>query len=98
MAQKTAIKKQPNSLIKPLSAFLHRFHFILFFVIIVASLAAAILLINKSLTETSDPYTSSINAGTIDQSTLERIQSLHPSSQPSTTVELPQGRINPFAE
>lgn len=98
MATKVAIKKQPNSLMKPIGIFLRRFHFIVFFVIVVSCLSAAVVLINETLTDSSDPYTSSINAGTIDRATLERIQSLHPSSQPDTAPELPQGRINPFSE
>lgn len=99
VTKKATIKKPQNSLLKPFVAFLRRFHLILFFILIVACLAAAIILINQTLTEGPDgDYTSSINAGTIDQATLERIQSLHTSGQPSAAPALPQGRINPFAE
>ncbi|MGV9001464.1 MAG: hypothetical protein ACOH18_00700 [Candidatus Saccharimonadaceae bacterium] len=96
---KILVKKPRNSLSRLLIAFLQRFHLLLFFIFIVGCLSAAIILINKTLTESTDQtYRSSINAGTIDQATLERIQSLHPSSQPSATPALPVGRINPFAE
>ncbi len=97
--KKTTIKRQQNSFIRPLVAFLQRFHLLLFFIVIVGCVAAAVVLINRTLTETSDEaYTSSINAGTIDQATLERIQSLHTSTQPSPTPQSPPGRINPFSE
>jgi len=96
---KTTIKKSQNSLLKPFGTFFRRFHLLLFFILIVGCLSAAVLLINQTLTESTDEtYTSSINAGTIDQATLERIQSLHTSSQPSPAPALPAGRVNPFAE
>jgi len=95
----TTTKKPQSNLLRPVGAFFRRFHFIIFFVFIVGCLAASVILINKTLTESSSQdYTSTINAGSIDQATLERIQSLHPSSQPGPAPELPSGRINPFAE
>ena len=95
----TKVKKSQSSLTRPISIFFRRFHLLLFFVLIVGIVAAAVLFINNALTEPSqEEYTSSINAGSIDQATLERIQSLHSSSQPISAPELPEGRINPFAE
>jgi hypothetical protein len=99
MVTKATAKKPQNSLLKPLGAFFRRFHFLLFFIVIVGCLAAAVLLINKTLSESPDePYTSTISAGSIDQATLERIQSLHASNKPSGAPKLPEGRINPFGE
>jgi len=95
---KIIIKKHRGALPKLFLSFLKRFHLLLFFVVVVGLLGAAVLLINKTLTDSSlEQYTSTIEAGTIDQSTLERIQSLHTSDQPTET-QLPSGRINPFAE
>lgn len=97
-AKTTAIKKPQSALLRPIGAFFRRFHLLMFFILIVGCLAVAVTLINKALTEPLDSsYTSSINAGSIDESTLKRIQALHASSQP-TTPTLPTGRINPFAE
>lgn len=95
----TRIKKQQNTLTKPFVAFLRRFHLLLFFVFIIGCLAAAIVLINKTLTETPEQTANpSMSAGTIDQSTLERIQTLQSSDAPIQPPSLPEGRINPFAE
>ena len=95
----TVIKKQQSALIRPLGVFFRRFHLLIFFVFIVGCLAASVILLNQTLTETSSQeYTSAINSGTIDQATLERIQSLHTSAEPTATPVLPEGRINPFAE
>ncbi len=96
---KTKSKRQQSNLLKLLGAFIRRFHLLLFFVLTVGLVAAAVLLINNALSEPSgEDYTSSINAGSIDQATLERIQALHSSDQPAPTPQLPAGRINPFAE
>lgn len=99
MANKIEIKRHQNSLLKPLGVFMRRFHLIIFFIFIVAIVAAVVLLINKTLTESSDAtYTSTINAGSIDQATLDRVQALHSSNEPEAAPALPQGRVNPFAE
>lgn len=93
-------KKQHNSASKSIGSFISRFHFTLFFVFIVGCLSGAVIMINKTLTETSadDAYTSSINAGSIDQATLVRVQALHTSSKGVAAPTLPAGRVNPFAE
>ena len=93
------IKKQQSALVRPLGTFFRRFHLLIFFVFIVGCLAASVLLLNKTLTDTSSKeYTSTISSGTIDQATLERIQSLHTSNEPTAAPALPEGRTNPFAE
>lgn len=91
--------KPQNNLLKPLGVFLRRFHLLIFFILTAICVAVSVILINDTLTSSSDEsYTSSISAGSIDQATLERIQSLHTSAQPAPSPQLPQGRINPFAE
>ena len=95
---KVIIKKQHGTFPKLFLSFLRRFHLLLIFIGVVGLLGAAVILISKPLTDTSaQQYTSSIEAGSIDQPTLERIQSLHTSDSPSTP-QLPSGRVNPFAE
>jgi len=102
MSKKPSTIKQESSIdiLRPLKALSKRFHLIVFFVLIVACVAGAILLINSTLQEDSlDPnYTSSISAGTIDQETLTRLNALHTSLQGTPTPVLPQGRINPVSE
>lgn len=100
MVTKAAGKKtSQNSFLKPIGAFFRRFHLLVFFVVIVGCLAAAVLLVNNTLTaKPEEPYTSTINAGSIDQATLERIQSLHTSNKPSPAPTMPSGRVNPFGE
>jgi len=82
-----------NSLLKPVAKVITRFHMTVFIVLIVAGLAGAVLFLNAMLTSssTADGYTSPIDVGSIDQSTLERIRELHtsdnqPSDWPSQSV------------
>ena len=86
--------------LKPAGAMFRRFHLTIFIVFIVAGLGYAVLSFNtllaRSSTDTS--YTSPIDAGSIDQATLERINALHTSDGPSPAVTTPVGRINPFSE
>lgn len=85
---------------KPLLNALGRFHLTLFFVLVVAGLVGAIMVINDTLNKTaaSTDYASPINAGSIDQATLDRVKSLHTSSETVHEAPIPTGRINPFGE
>jgi len=95
-----AKKSSTNIVAKPFVILFKRFHLTIFFIFIVGCLASAVVLVNQILTSKAvdDDYSSSISAGSIDQSTLERVQSLHTSSAPGATPPLPEGRINPFNE
>ena len=96
---KVIIKGKQNHTKKYFMMFLRRFHLLLFFILVAGALSGAVILINQTLTETSSQaYTSTISAGSIDESTLTRIQSFHTSSNPVTTTPTSSGRANPFAE
>ena len=84
---------------KVISKLAKRFHLIIFFVIISGCIVGAILYANLSLNEASndESYVSPISAGSIDEETLQRVQSLH-TSDSSSSPELPPGRVNPFGE
>lgn len=72
-----------------------------FIVFIVAGLSSAVLFLNTILNDaaaSSDSYTSPIRPGQIDQATLERIKELHTSSDGANSLQLPEGRVNPFGE
>ena len=72
----------------------------LFIVFIVGGLSVAVLFLNNMLSDTSgsDDYTSPIDAGSIDQATLDRIKELHSSEDTVPAAALPDGRVNPFGE
>jgi len=88
------------NILKPLKMVTKRFHLIFFFVLIVACLAGAVLLINSTLKpDLLDPsYSSSINSGIVDQATVDKLNALHTSAQGAPAPALPPGRINPVNE
>jgi hypothetical protein len=72
----------------------------IFFVVLTGGLAAAVLILNSTLSEASDTsgYTSSLDATTFDQTTIDRVKQLHTSSEPVPAATVPAGRTNPFSE
>lgn len=88
-----------NILSKSLGTLFKRFHMIIFFVFMIAILSVVVILINQILTAnpSDTTYTSSIQAGSIDETTLNRVQSLH-TSDSTATPALSSTRINPFGE
>lgn len=92
------IKGQHGRSTRLILGLIRRFHLLMFFIIVVIGLAVAVVMLNRTLTGTStDDFLPTINHGSIDESTLNRIQSLHTSDE-ATKPQLPEGRINPFAE
>lgn len=98
----TKVKKQSHApaYIKPFTALVKRFHMTLFIVFITACLGYAVSLFTTFLNQasTDSGYTSPISAGTIDQTTLDRIKALHTSSEATAPTQLPAGRTDPFTE
>lgn len=85
---------------KPLTRFFGRYHTTIFTVFILICLGVAVIFLYRILTDASvdSEYKSPISAGSIDQTTLNRINALH-SSDGEYPAELPaQSRINPFSE
>ena len=94
--------KKPTSIdiLKPIKKLSKRFHLTLFFILVAGGLSSAILVINNTLKDSSTDsnYTSSINAGSIDQVTLTRLNALHTGAEGAPAPTLPVGRINPVSE
>ena len=85
---------------KPITNILRRYHLTLFIVFVAIGLGFAVFTFTNILGEasTDSSYQSPINAGTIDQATLERIKALHTSDDNPSSLAPPSGRINPFVE
>ena len=89
----------PKNKISPL-ALIKRYHLVLFVVILALILSVSILLLysvaSKAGGEGATPQ-DGITTG-FDQATIDRIQELKTSDQPSEPLDFSQGRINPFGE
>lgn len=96
---KIVIKKNQGTSRRLFVSFMRQYHLLVFFVFVVGCLSAAVIMINKTLTDTSSQeYTPTNNPGTIDEATLERLRSHHSSTEAPAPEALPEGRINPFTE
>jgi hypothetical protein len=86
-----------QSIKKGIVAFLHRFHVMIFVIIVLGGLAVVILLLNNVVIRSGqkDGYTSDISTGSFDQATIKKIQDLQNRSQSPIPSS---GRINPFVE
>lgn len=77
--------------------FLHRFHLVLFVIVVVGSLAYAILSVSHVLEESAKNDLSQTPSSQFDTKTIDRVNQLHTSSEASD-FSLPTGRTNPFVE
>lgn len=89
-----------STVFKPIGRLFSRYHLTLFILFILACLTAAVLLLSAILNDASlgDNYQSPIGAGSLDQTTLDRINALHTSRDTLPPATEAQGRINPFSE
>lgn len=86
---------------RSVSWFFHRFHVVLFVVLVFGSLAGAVLLLSQivqSSTDTDDQKATSSLSTSFDQETIRRIEELNSQGEDSGDIQLPPGRINPFVE
>jgi predicted class III extradiol MEMO1 family dioxygenase len=87
--------------VQPIIAGFKRYSVTIFIVLLVSSLAGAVLLLNQIVIRSSDTtgVTSNLSPNSFDQETVKRIEALHSSDEySSASTALPTGRINPFAE
>ena len=86
---------------KSLSAFLHRFHVLVFVIIALGGLIWAILILNSIIVQSSsddDGYAAPASTAAFDQATIKRIEDLKTRDQASGELDLSKGRSNPFVE
>lgn len=77
---------------KKVGNFIGRYHYIIFFVLVIGGLSVAIITLSTTVStpDTTD-YTSSINDTSLDEATLGELRALE---RPEN--DQPSGRINPF--
>lgn len=86
--------------IKQTLTILRRFHLTIFITFIVVCLGLAVALFTMILNQpaTTDSTSTPTATTNIDQTTLERLKSLHSSDDTSSPYTAPAGRDNPFSE
>lgn len=93
------ISISPASIKKFIVSSLHRYHVVLFVIIVLGGLAIMVFFLNLVLIRSSesDGYTSSSNNASFDQQTIDRIKDLKKADDSSSQLDL-SGRSNPFVE
>ena len=79
------------------SRFLHRYHVVLFTLVVVGGLSAATLVLYRELTAGSSDQTTSTATG-FDTATMKKIDTLRGPDDPAPPLTKPAGRTNPFQE
>lgn len=81
-------------------SFLHRFHVVIFVILVLGGVAAAIFALNTIIIRSSDTTDapSGSNSTAFDQVTIKRIEELKTRDQGGGGLNLPPGRTNPFVE
>lgn len=79
-----------------LSQFLHRFHIILFVVLVVGGLSLVTLFLNQAISKPASDLTPS-STQSFDQATMTKIKNLRTTNDQSN-LTLPPGRIDPFTK
>ena len=86
---------------KAITAFLHRYHVVLFAVVILGGLVVMVLSLNNIIVSSSEASADYTPAGTnfsFDEKTIQRIDSLRSRDQAAEQLNLSAGRSNPFVE
>ena len=81
-------------------SFLHRFHVVIFVIVVLGGVAAGIFALNTIIIRSSDTTDapSASNGTTFDQATIKRIDELKTRDQSGGGLSFPPGRTNPFVE
>ncbi len=90
----------PAAIKKAFFSFLHRFHVILFVIVVLGGLAISVFTLNTIVVSSSDTsqFTSQQTSSNFDQETIKRIEELKTRDQTGDTLDLSKGRTNPFVE
>jgi hypothetical protein len=76
--------------------FLHRFHVVIFVLVVIGGLAVATLLLTTAMNTPSPDTTATTNATSVPVIQTETIQRVKELRTDSTPLVLPPGRTNPF--
>ncbi len=94
---KTDITFNPQKIGYVLSQFIHRYHVIVFVLIVIGGLSAATFTLYQTVVDSQSAGTPASGTA-FDKKTIEKIKGLRGASDASTPLTLPSGRTNPFEE
>jgi len=78
--------------------FVQRFHLVIFTLTVVIGVSVAVFLLNGLIEASNKTEPATHAMPTLDQNTIDRINSFKKASDGQDSFSLPPGRINPFVE
>jgi hypothetical protein len=89
-----------NGIKKGIITGLHRYHMVIFTIIVLGSLTSVVFLLNGIVIKSSpNPVTTtSHEANSFDPKTIDKLNQLKSRDETTTPLDLTKGRTNPFAE
>lgn len=78
--------------------FMQRFHLVIFTLTVVIGVSIAVFLLNSLIEASNRTEPAAHNMPTLDQKTIDRINSFKRASDGQDNFSLPPGRVNPFVE
>ena len=97
MKNDISININPQQLIRGVSGFMHRYHVLIFSIVVLGGLSAATFSLYQTVTaaQTVEPGNTKT---TFDSETITNIRELRTSEDTAANLTLPSGRTNPFQE
>ncbi len=92
---KTDISFNPQQISRSISRFMHRYHVILFVLLVVGGMSAATFVLYQTVAASQSAEATAPNTS-FDQQTIEKIKGLRSADDASSPLVLPPGRTNPF--
>ena len=92
---KTDVSLNPQQISRGISRFMHRYHIIIFVLLVVGGLSAATFVLYQTVVSSQSAETT-LPTTTLDTKTIEKIKDLRSTDDASTPLVLPPGRTNPF--
>lgn len=83
-----------QQMIRSYSNFMHRYHVVIFTIVIIGGLSVATYLMYNATTP--DSSTTNTTTSGFDQVTIDRIKNLHSADDTQEPLRMPAGRTNPF--
>lgn len=83
-----------------LSRFIHRYHIVVFVILVIGSMIVVMLMLNSTIQSSTDTDTLNVAQppSRFDTETIEKLESLKVDSDSGDQLQFPSGRVNPFVE
>jgi hypothetical protein len=93
-------KPSPKKKSPSVQSLLFRYHAVLFTVTILGGLAVGVFMLNQAISSSDDAqgYTPQLTDTSFDTATIKKLEGLTPPGEMPPTLNLPEGRVDPFKQ